>query len=377
MQLLKLVETKVQIGVPLPWNVRNPDCTLLLAKDYVIHSEPQLEVLLERGMYVDIEEIRALEDLQEPTPRTRESIYVRWTTAIDMLEAWLPVLGEKAGSLARIHSLATEILELTAQDPDIAIFMAIRQDQARHLRYGYSHSVYTALLSILMARRMGWTPERVQRITLAALTMNASIAPLQGQMAHQEHPVLDRQRAQILQHPNASAQLLERAGVTDAGWLNTVRQHHEQVGGAGYPTGTSTVDEMAQVLRMADIFMARISPRTYRPAMTVQDAARQMFRDDKGGPMSMAVIKELGIYPPGDFVQLASGELGVVMRRGAEARTPLVAAVSDTLGRNVTHTLQRDTSDPAYAVTGTAAAADRSLLTRVPPERLYGYALKP
>lgn len=377
MQLLKLVETKVQIGVPLPWNVRNPDCTLLLAKDYVIHSEPQLEVLLERGMYVDIEEIRALEDLQEPTPRTRESIYVRWTTAIDTLEAWLPVLGEKAESLARIHSLATEILELTAQDPDIAIFMAIRQDQARHLRYGYSHSVYTALLSILMARRMGWTPERVQRITLAALTMNASIAPLQGQMAHQEHPVLDRQRAQILQHPNASAQLLERAGVTDAGWLNTVRQHHEQVGGAGYPTGTSTVDEMAQVLRMADIFMARISPRTYRPAMTVQDAARQMFRDDKGGPMSMAVIKELGIYPPGDFVQLASGELGVVMRRGAEARTPLVAAVSDTLGRNVTHTLQRDTSDPAYAVTGTAAAADRSLLTRVPPERLYGYALKP
>lgn len=377
MQLLKLVETKVQIGVPLPWNVRNPDCTLLLAKDYVIHSEPQLEVLLERGMYVDIEEIRALEDLQEPTPRTRESIYVRWTTAIDTLEAWLPMLGEKAESLARIHSLATEILELTAQDPDIAIFMAIRQDQARHLRYGYSHSVYTALLSILMARRMGWTPERVQRITLAALTMNASIAPLQGQMAHQEHPVLDRQRAQILQHPNASAQLLERAGVTDAGWLNTVRQHHEQVGGAGYPTGTSTVDEMAQVLRMADIFMARISPRTYRPAMTVQDAARQMFRDDKGGPMSMAVIKELGIYPPGDFVQLASGELGVVMRRGAEARTPLVAAVSDTLGRNVTYTLQRDTSDPAYAVTGTAAAADRSLLTRVPPERLYGYALKP
>lgn len=200
------------------------------------------------------------------------------------------MLGEKAESLARTHSLATEILELTAQDPDIAIFMAIRQDQARHLRYGYSHSVYTALLSILMARHMGWTPERVQRITLAALTMNASIAPLQGQMAHQEHPVLDRQRVQILQHPNASAQLLERAGVTDAGWLNAVRQHHEQVGGAGYPTGTSTVDEMAQVLRMADIFMARISPRTYRPAMTVQDAARQMFRDDKGGPMSMAVI---------------------------------------------------------------------------------------
>ena len=31
MQLLKLVESKVRVGIPLPWNVRNQDCTLLLA----------------------------------------------------------------------------------------------------------------------------------------------------------------------------------------------------------------------------------------------------------------------------------------------------------------------------------------------------------
>jgi hypothetical protein len=127
------------------------------------------------------------------------------------------------------------------------------------------------------------------------------------------------------------------------------------------------------MLRMADIFMARISPRAIRAPMIVQDAARQMFRDDKGGAMSSAIIKVLGIYPPGNLVKLASGELGVVMRRGTEARTPLVAAVTDAQGRSVTTTLHRNTADPAHAITG-LAADDKHLLSRVPPERLYGYA---
>ncbi len=89
--------------------------------------------------------------------------------------------------------------------------------------------------------------------------------------------------------------------------------------------------------------------------------------------MSRALIRELGLYPPGDFVQLANGEQGIVVRRGAEARTPLVAAVTDTQARSVTTTVQRDTAQPEFAITG--PAADRSLLVRVPPERLYGFGV--
>lgn len=373
MQLLKLVESQIQIGVPLPWNVRNQDSTLLLAKDYVVRNESQLEMLLDRGMYVDIEEVRAIEALQAAAQPPPASIYERWTRAIDALEALLPALEAKPDFIARIHALAADIIALAAQDPDIGLFMAIRQDQARHLRYGYSHTVYTALLSILMAQRLGWQEDRVQRLALAALTMNASIAELQGQMAFQDYPVLDRQRTQIRKHPLESAAQLERIGITDATWLATVREHHERIDGSGYPTGSSTVDEAAQLLHMADQFMARISPRTLHPAMGVQEAARQAFRDDKGGPLARALIRELGIYPPGDFVQLANGELGVVIRRGAEARTPLVAAITDTQGRSVTSTLQRDTALPEFAITG--PAADRSLLARVPPERLYGFGV--
>ena len=41
-------------------------------------------------------------------------------------------------------------------------------------------------------------------------------------------------------------------------------------------------------------------------------AGRQMFMQDPGHPMTAALVKEFGIYPPGCHVRLASGELAVV-----------------------------------------------------------------
>ena len=39
---------------------------------------------------------------------------------------------------------------------------------------------------------------------------------------------------------------------------------------------------------------------------------------DPGHPICAALVKEFGVYPPGCFVTLASGETGVVVKRGAD-----------------------------------------------------------
>ena len=45
MQLLKLVESEIQMDVALPWNVRNNDCALLLARGHIVSSEAQMQAL--------------------------------------------------------------------------------------------------------------------------------------------------------------------------------------------------------------------------------------------------------------------------------------------------------------------------------------------
>jgi hypothetical protein len=129
---------------------------------------------------------------------------------------------------------------------------------------------------------------------------------------------------------------------------------------------------MAVALRVVDVFMAKISPRALRAALSPQEAVRELYREDKGGPISTAIIKEFGIYPPGDFVKLASGELAVVVLRTSNARAPIVAVITNTDGLPITSTVRQDTGQPAFAIVG--SVSNKAMLARLPPERLYGFS---
>lgn len=72
-------------------------------------------------------------------------------------------------------------------------------------------------------------------------------------------------------------------------------------------------------------------------------------------------------------MQLASGELAVVIRRGASAITPVAAAITDRSGAPTIHTTRRDTAEPAFAIK--ALAVESAFLLRLSPERLYGLAV--
>lgn len=157
----------------------------------------------------------------------------------------------------------------------------------------------------------------------------------------------------------------------DEAWLVAVREHHERPDGTGYPSGLTEISELAHALRVTDVFTAKISPRAFRPAMNLQAAAKQLFQDERGGPMAAGLIKALGLYPPGDLVDLKSGEVGVVVRRGPSATTPKVATLTNRQGKPVVETHVRDTSDPQFAVLG--PHTERQGLARIMPERVYGY----
>ena len=71
-----------------------------------------------------------------------------------------------------------------------------------------------------------------------------------------------------------------------------------------------------------------------------------------------ALVKTLGVYPPGAFVRLASQEVGVVVRRGTTATTPKVAVVTNRDGMPTGEPIPRDTGMPPWKVTGVVAFKD-------------------
>ena len=117
--------------------------------------------------------------------------------------------------------------------------------------------------------------------------------------------------------------MLELSGVTDRDWLDGVADHHVAPDGSGYPAGHHESNDFAALVRRADIYTAKLSPRTTRSAMAADRAGRAMFMYDPGNSMTAALVKEFGVYPPGCFVKLVSGETAVVVKRGPSVVTPL------------------------------------------------------
>ena len=379
MKIIRLPREKVILGLPLSWNVRDAQGLLLLAKGHIVTSEPQLDNILERGAFVDVQEIRAVEQAaaqpQAPTLVAPPNLFDLWNQTAEILRVLLNQPQKKPDFLAQLDAFAARLVELLDYNANIAIYRAVRQENAHNFYYGYTHSVHTAVLCILLSRRLGWAQGRMMSLVRAALTMNLSILELQGKMAAQDVPMKDSQRAEIRRHPQTTVELLQKLGVTDTDWLQAIAQHHEHPEGTGYPSGCKEMSEMAVALRVTDIVMAKISPRALRAALTPQEAIRHLYKEDRGGALSTAIVKEFGIYPPGDFVKLASGELGVVVERTANAKAPIVAAITDAAGKAITHTVRHDTAQPEFAIVGMCMGSERAMLKRLLPERLYGFSV--
>lgn len=349
---LSAVKNRIALGAPVPFNIRNADRTLLLARGQVIGTQAQLDALLERGALVDIEEARTAR--YEVEAATAEELPQQWEQCMKRVGRTLGA-SVHAAFAAALDQVARPVLALIERDPDLAIFQVVRQEAAGHAQYGVMHSLHTAIASHLVARRLQWDATRVRTVFKAALTMNLSMLELQGRLALQLGPPTAAQRQAIHEHPLRSAEMLHAWGIDDEEWLEAVAQHHEIAGGSGYPRQLREVGDMAGLLRRADAYTAKLSARATRCALPAHRAGRDLFMQDQGHPMAAAIVKEFGVYPPGSFVRLHSGEMGVVVRRGPHANTPLVATLTNRQGEPLITPQRRNTAEPQHAI---AAAID-------------------
>jgi hypothetical protein len=93
-----------------------------------------------------------------------------------------------------------------------------------------------------------------------------------------------------------------------------------------------------------------------------------MFMQDPGHPMTAALVKEFGIYPPGCYVRLASGELAIVVQRGPVITAPVVACLTDNRGRSLPTPQRKNTNTREAAVI--AVVGEASITSPLALDRL-------
>lgn len=271
---------------------------------------------------------------------------------------------------ASLHHLASQVQNLVEHDADAGI-AAMLLDES--IKYPVAHSLHVAIVCELVMQKLQFTAAQRHSALCAAMTMNLGMVELQNRLIHQQTPLSHAQREQIGRHPQVSFDILLRAGVVNEDWLRAVLEHHETADGKGYPRGITQPSAISQVIRLADIFCAKISPRAHRKGFLPNLAVREIFtkESDAGkNPVAAALIKEIGIYPPGSCVKLANQELAIVFKRGASAQTPWAAVLTSATGLPLIEPLERDTALPEFAIE-TAVSRDK-LAPRLRLQAVWG-----
>jgi HD-GYP domain-containing protein (c-di-GMP phosphodiesterase class II) len=169
--------------------------------------------------------------------------------------------------------------------------------------------------------------------------------------------------------------MLERAGVNNPDWLRTVEQHHVTADGGGLPFERSELSQLACLIHYADVYLAKISARSSRQALASNLAARELYlrADGANNPFAAAIIKEVGLYPPGSWVRLENGDLALVVRRGEHVYSPQVQSLVDKHGKAYAHPLPRDTANAAFKIK--QALPRGQIRVQVNQRQLFGYEL--
>lgn len=270
---------------------------------------------------------------------------------------------------AALRSTARHLIEGALETPDSLLFQLFHVPSERYAIYAVTHALQCGVACALIGRRFGWEAARIESLVCAALTMNLGMAQLQGEMAAQMEAASNEQLQRVHEHPDRSEAMLRHYGVSDEDWLRAVREHHEKPDGKGYPRGIAATFEASEILRHADGFLAKLKRRATRKAVQPKLAVLDIFVDHSDQRIASAVIKEFGLYPPGVYVRLANGEVGVVIARGAAINQPVVAALISPEGDPRARPGRRDTQDPRYTVVALIDSAN--ILIPVDPVQIY------
>ena len=278
--------------------------------------------------------------VEEEIARTREILK-------DTHAVYADVIGDlKSGrtiDTAAVKETVGSLVNSVIRNPDAASLL-IKLKRADD--YTYLHAMAVCVNGLAMGRYVG-LPESELNILGAALL-------LQDVGKTQQLSAQDRRLLQI--HVDASVIMLRENSGLDRASIGIIRSHHERHNGLGYPRGRKEagIPITASVSGIVDSYVAMISERPYRPSKTSFQALMALYSERDNLFPAVVVenfIRCIGVFPVGSFVELSSGEVGVVIGRNNFAQLkPHVMLVLDKKGERLKEAMtvdlyKQDTND--------------------------------
>ncbi len=144
--------------------------------------------------------------------------------------------------------------------------------------YTNKHSERVTEMAVAIAEEMELSTQEIQKIQLASQIHDLGKIGIHDYIVKKKGKLTDKEMEEMKSHPLKGAQILEPfESLKDISQI--IKQHHESYDGNGYPDkikGNEILLE-ARIIAVADAYDAMTSDRSYRQALTKEEAKEELI----------------------------------------------------------------------------------------------------
>ena len=207
--------------------------------------------------------------------------------------------------------------------------------------YTFEHSIDTAVLSIIIAKRLFLDKDKLKQIAIGEFLHDIGKIFIDEKIINKPGKLTAEEYEKVKQHTTFGYELLKDVENIGEASKHIAYQHHERQDGKGYPRGlrgNNKIDSgaisysdqdklimIAEIAAIADFYDACISERPYRKGL-LPDYVHELVKEGSGTQFNKEIVEcFLSImpkYPVGSEVKLKNGAYkdftGVVMSLNIE-----------------------------------------------------------
>lgn len=206
--------------------------------------------------------------------------------------------------------------------------------------YVYEHSLNVCLLSIKMGIWMDMNKSDLVNIALGGLLHDLGLITVED-IISLPRKLRHKEIEAVKGHSAHSAKMIEKIKGLAEDVVSAVKAHHIRLSDENFTKTLShdKLQNMAQIIGLADVYEAITHPRSYRAAKLPHEAIKELIEKESNNFQARIIkslVENIGIYPLGSWVRLTDGEIGLVVsiNKGYPLR-PKINIIFDAKGNKL------------------------------------------
>ena len=252
--------------------------------------------------------------IQEEIPKARQVVDDAWQVYQRVIS---DVQGGKTVDTRGVEKVVGSLVDSIIRN-QTALGWLVKLKQQSDVAYDQSISV--CVMALTFGRYLGLPKDELNILGSAALLQDIGKIHLPVSLLEKVESLTDDDIKLIRRHVDMSVVMLRKQSELPPKVIDIVYAHHERFDGSGYPRGLekNQIGILSTIAGLVDTYEAMLAERPYREARTSFQALMEIY-EQRDRAFSNAIVEQfiqcVGIFPVGSFVQLTSGEIGVVVYR--------------------------------------------------------------